>query len=150
MTGLRSRCKTLVVRLTVKIQSNYCQNIKAQWKNLRAFLKFLDTITWYLLFVFIYLSIFSVNKFLLNKTFLYLSLNFVLAVPQRLSPKGGCSADVLRIFGGISVHESDFNKVTKRLCWDRASALLFSCGFASCLWNIFLREHLWRTASEQR
>ena len=49
---------------------NYCQNNKAQWKNLRAFLKLLDTITGYLLFLFIYLFIylfiFSVNKFILT------------------------------------------------------------------------------------
>ena len=38
---------------------NYCQNNKAQWKNLRAFLKLLDTITGYLLFLFIYLFIYS-------------------------------------------------------------------------------------------
>ena len=56
---------------------NYCQNDKAQWKNLRAFLKLLDTITVYLLFLFLFifcvLFIFSVNKFLLtivNKNFL--------------------------------------------------------------------------------
>ena len=51
--------------------------LKAQWKNLRAFLKLLDTITVYLLFLFLFifcvLFIFSVNKFLLtivNKNFL--------------------------------------------------------------------------------
>ena len=37
---------------------NYCQNDKAQWKNLRAFLKLLDTITGYLLFSLIYLFIY--------------------------------------------------------------------------------------------
>ena len=49
---------------------------KAQWMNRRAFLKFLDTITGYLLSLFLFicfLFIFSVNKFLLtivNKNFL--------------------------------------------------------------------------------
>ena len=38
---------------------NYCQNNKAQWKNRRAFLKLLDTIIRYLLFLFIYLSMYS-------------------------------------------------------------------------------------------
>ena len=32
-------------------------------------------------------------------------------------PEGGeCSADVLGISGGVSVHGCDFNKVAKRLC----------------------------------
>ena len=38
---------------------NYCQNNKAQWTNLRAFLKLLDIITGYLLFLLIYLVIYS-------------------------------------------------------------------------------------------
>ena len=128
---------------------NYCQNNKAHWKNLRAFLKLLDTITGYLLFLFIYLFIylfiFSVNKFLLttvNKTFYNLSL---LEFSQKR-----CSADVLLIFRDISVRGCDFNKVAKWFCWYRASALLFSCRFASCLQSIFLGEHLWRTASKNK
>ena len=83
----------------------------------RAFLKLLDTITGYLLFLFIflfflcvYLSIFSANKVILttlNKTFhnLTLVIFFLHAetVPQRCSSGGGCSVDVLRIFKGVSV-----------------------------------------------
>ena len=140
----------------------YCQNNRAQWKNLRAFLKLLDTITGYLLFLFVffiflfvYLSIFSVYKFLwttVNKNFsqFHNFHNFSQNFFQRCFPGGGCPADVLRIFGGVSVRGFDFNEVAKRLCWDRASALLFSCGFASCLRGIFLREHLSRTNSERR
>ena len=59
------------------LDSNYCQNSKAQGKSLRTFLKLLDIITGYLLFfvyLFVYLFIFSVSKFLLrtvNKNLLY-------------------------------------------------------------------------------
>ena len=45
---------------------NYCQNNKAQWKNMGAFLRLLYTITGYLLFSLIYLIyLLSVNRFLL-------------------------------------------------------------------------------------
>ena len=105
--------------------------------------------------LFVYLSIFSVNKCLLrtvNKVFCNLSLLKFFwhaeAVPQRWSPGEGCSADVLQIVGGLSVRGCDFNKVAKRLCCDRASAL-FSCGFASSFQSIILGEYLWKTASEQ-
>ena len=36
----------------------------------------------------------------------------------------------------------------QQLCWDRASAWVFSCGFAVSFWGVFLREHLWMTASK--
>ena len=53
------------------------------------------------------------------------------------------------------MHGCDFNKVTKWLCWDRASAdrasaRVFSSGFASYLYSVFVGEHFWRTASEHR
>ena len=51
---------------------------------------------------------------------------------------------------GRIMHGCDFNKVAKQLCWDSASACLFSCGFNSYLYSVFVREHLWRTASEHR
>ena len=59
---------------------------------------------------------------------------------QRCSPRGGCYADVLRIFWGVSLRGYDFNKVAKRFCWDHASALLFSCWLVSCLQSIFLEK----------
>ena len=31
----------------------------------------------------------------------------------------------------------------------RVSARLFSCGFVSYLYSVFVGEHLWRTASKQ-
>ena len=108
------------------------------------------------IYLFVYLFIFSLNKFFsttVNRTFYNSSLLEFFwnaeAVPQRCSPRGGCSVDMLRIFGGVSVRGCDFNKVTKQLCWGCASMLLLSFEFASCLQSIFLAEHLSRTASEQ-
>ena len=70
MAGPRSRGKLWL------LDSNYCQNNRAQWKNLISFLRLLDTITGYLLFLLFflncYLSIFIANKFILttaNKNF---------------------------------------------------------------------------------
>ena len=56
--------------------------------------------------------------------------------------------DVLRIFGGRGAYLCV--GVAKRLCSNCASALLFFCGFASCLQSIFLEEHVCRTASKRR
>ena len=143
---------------------NYCQNNRAQWENLRAFLKLLDTKTGYLLFLYIflffvlcvYLSVFSVNKFLLttvNKTFhnLTLLIFFLHAetAPQKNSSGGRCSVDVLQIFGGVSVGviliklQSGFFEIALLRCFS-------PCGFASCLGSTFLEQHLWQTASERR
>ena len=75
---------------------NYCQNNKAQWKNLRAFLKILDIITGYLLLLFIYLFIFSFNKFhitTVNKSFYNLNLlnyfNMQNQFPRAVLPEEG-------------------------------------------------------------
>ena len=38
---------------------------------------------------------------------------------------------VLWICGGAPALECDFNKAAWRLCWDRTSALVFSCGFVT-------------------
>ena len=37
-------------------------------------------------------------------------------LPKKGGGGGRCSADVLLIFGGASLHGFDFNKVAKRLC----------------------------------
>ena len=107
------------------------------------------------MYLFIYYLFFSVNKVLLttaNNKFYNLMLLKLFwhteTVPQRCSSGEGCSAAVLRILGGASVCWCDFNKVVKWLCWGRASARLFCCGFASCLQSVFVGGHLWRTTSE--
>ena len=134
---------------------NYCQSNRAQWKNLRAFLWLLDTITRYLLFlillllllslyyyyyyiiiiiIIVYLSIFIANKFLLttvNKNFSKFK-SFKILLTCRSIPSGD-----------VSVHGRDFNKVAKRLCCDRASVLVFPVGLLH-VWG-----HLpWRTPLE--
>ena len=107
---------------------------------------------------FVYLSIFIANKFILttvNKNFSYFK-SFKILLTCRISPpevfsrRGGCFVDVLRISGGISVHGCDFNKVAKRLCWARASLLVFFLWVYFMSEGIFLGEHLWRTVSERR
>ena len=107
------------------------------------------------MYLFIYYLFFSVNKVLLttanNKFYNLILLKLFWhteTVPQRCSSGEGCSAAVLRILGGASVCWCDFNKVVKWLCWGRASARLFCCGFASCLQSVFVGGHLWRTTSE--
>ena len=141
----------------------YYKYNKAQWNNLKTFLKLLGSITGHLLFsficlfmhlfiyFFIYLS-FNVNKFLL--TFYNLSLlklfSHTEAVSQRRSPGERCFVSIMWILGCAFVHECDSSKVTKRLCWDHASERLFSCGFASYLYSVFVGEHLLRTASEHK
>ena len=40
---------------------------------------------------------------------------------------------MLGISGGVSVHGCDLIKVAKQVCGDRASVLVFSCGFISFL-----------------
>ena len=78
------------------------------------------------IYSFLYLYIFSVNKFLkkflvlittVNKTFYNLShfkfFCYAEAVLQRCSPGGGCSVGVLRSFGSLSVRGCDFNKVAE-------------------------------------
>ena len=54
---------------------------------------------------------------------------------QKQSPRGvlqeGGSADVLRTFGGVSVHGCDFNKVAKRLRWCSPVGLLHAWGASS-------------------
>ena len=128
---------------------NYCQNNRAQWENLRAFLKLLDTKTGYLLFLYIflffvlcvYLSIFSVNKFLLttvNNSFniLFTCRNSPAEEFFRRTVFCGCAANFRGCICGC-----DFNKVAKRLFWDCASALFFP------LWVCFMSgEHLPWTA----
>ena len=84
------------------------------------------------IYLFVYLLIFRIDKSLLtivNKIFYNLNLLKLFwdteAVSQRCSPGGGCSADLLRIFGGVSVRGCDFNKAVNRLYWDGASVLFF-------------------------
>ena len=114
----------------------------------KSFLKILSTITRYLLLSFIYLFV-TVNKKFNNLSLLKFFLHAD-AVPQRCSPGGRCSADVLQMFGGVSIRMGDFNKVVEQICWICVPALLFSSEVASCVQSTFLRQHLWRTASEQR
>ena len=79
------------------------------------------------LFIYFYLFIFSVRKILsttLNKNvFEFKSFKALLTCRSSRRRKeeeeeigGEGSADVLRICGGVSVCELDFNKVAKRLC----------------------------------
>ena len=95
------------------------------------------------IYLFVCLFIFSVNKLLVttvNKTFYNSSLSkffwHVEAVLQRCSRGGWSFADVLLIFGGLSVRGCNFNKVAKRLCWDRVSAYSFLVGLL----------HVWRAS----
>ena len=88
-----------------------------------------------IIILFVYLSIFITNEFLLatvNKNF---SDSFKIQNQSSRSVLlvGRCSADVPGISGGVSVHGCNFNKVARRLFWDRAAVLVFSCGFTSCL-----------------
>ena len=126
---------------------NYGQYNKVQWKKHRDFLKILSTITGCLLFSFIYLFIYSflaLKDFfqqLQIKTFNNLSLLKFFwhaeAAPRRCSPRGRCSADLLQIFGSVSMRRGDINNVAERICWIRTTALLFSSEFASCLQSTF-------------
>ena len=76
------------------LDCNYCQNNKGQWKNLSALLRVLDIITAHALFSFIYLFIFSANKFLLTTVYNFYNLSLLKlffhaeAVHQRCSPGG--------------------------------------------------------------
>ena len=106
---------------------------------------------------FVYLSIFIANKFLLttvNKNFSYFKL-FKILLTCRISPpevlyRRGVFCGCAEISGGVFVHGCDFNKVAKRLCWARASLLVFFLWVYFMSEGIFLGEHLWRTASERR
>ena len=42
----------------------------------------------------------------------------------------------------------DFNKVAKQLYGNYTSAWVFSCKFAPYLQNTFVKQHLWRAASD--
>ena len=138
---------------------DYCQNSKTQWKNIRAFLRFLDIATGYLLFSFIYflyLFIFSVNKFILtavNKTFCNLSLLkffwHTAAVSRGVLPEEGvlwmcCGfSGAYRCLGAVSITlQRGFIVIALLHCHSPVGLL--------CLQTIFLEEHLWRTVSEQR
>ena len=53
--------------------------------------------------------------------FHWVLVTFKICLTCRISPpevfsRRGCSANVLGIFGGVSVHGCDFNKVAKGLC----------------------------------
>ena len=98
------------------------------------------------IYSFVCLFIFSVNKCLLkiaNNFFFYFK-SFKKFLTCRSSPSDVFSRR--RVFYGCAVNFGshicawcDFEKVTKGLCWDHASVLLFPCGFALCLRSIFLR-----------
>ena len=84
------------------------------------------------IYSFIYLfTHFSVHKFL-SKTVTFCKLSLL----KFFSLKEGCFVEVLWIF------RCDFNTVEKWFCWDCTYALLFSCGFALCLQDISLGEHV--------
>ena len=86
---------------------SYCQYNKAQWNNLRTFLKLLGPITGHLLFAFTYLLIYlfySVNKFLLttvSNKFYNLSL-LIIFWTYRSSTQGMLSWK--RVFCGCTVN----------------------------------------------
>ena len=67
------------------------------------------------------------------------------AVIQRCSYET-CSENIQQIYRTTPMPKCDFNKVAKKLYWNRTSALVFSCKFAEYFQNIFLLEQLWKAA----
>ena len=84
--------------------------------------------------LFVYLFIFSLNKFLLttlNKNLLQFKSFKIIFIcrssPQRSSPERRCFADVVGNFRGRTVRRCSFNKVAKRLCLDHARIAPLHC-----------------------
>ena len=84
-------------------------------------------------FIIIIIIIIVIIVIIITIIILFIYLSTFIHAQSVLQRWMGCSADVLGISGDVSVHGCDFIKVAKRLCWDRASVLVFSCGFTSCL-----------------
>ena len=101
---------------------NYCQNNKGQWKNLRVFLNPLDTITGYLLFLFICLFIYYIYYNLsLSKFFWHAE-----AVPLRYSLRGGCCEfSVAYLYAGVILikFQSGFVEIALLHCFSCVSLL---------------------------
>ena len=50
----------------------------------------------------------------------------------------------------LDFEQGSFNKVVKQLYFNHPLAWVFSCKFAAYFQNTFLKEHIWRAASEYR
>ena len=58
------------------------------------------------------------------------------------------SGNTQQICRRIPMPKCNFNKVSKKLCWNHTSAWMISCEFAAYFQNTFSQEHLWTAASE--
>ena len=77
----------------------------------------------YMIYIYIYICIYIyiythiyIYIYIYTYIHIYIYIYIHIYILQRCSPGGGCSADVLGISEGVSVHGCDFNKVAKRLC----------------------------------
>ena len=131
MVGPRSRGKTLIIRQGPVEES-------------KSFSKAPGYYHWVLvifIYSFVYSWIFSVNNFFLtavNKNFLQFKY-FKIFWHAEAVPGEGVLRMYCKFFGVFFFY---FKKVAKRLCEDRASVLLVSCGFASCFRSIILLRTL--------
>ena len=66
--------------------------------------------------------------------------------PSRGVLRKRCSENVLQIYRRTLMPKCDFNKIALQLYWNRTSAWMFSCKFATYFQSTSSFEHLWTTA----
>ena len=66
--------------------------------------------------------------------------------PSRGVLRKRCSENVLQIYRRTLMPKCDFNKIALHLYWNRTSAWMFPCKFATYFQSTSSFEHLWTTA----